>query len=310
MKSYITWLLILVATLLTSQVSLADESTEAVVQEPQKTERVLAEEWVVSFMTKHAPPGRKTYYADAQETKEDALARYASIAKDLIEVVYDPDNKPLFGGSNGRARTVSVMLAVALYESGFGKHVDFGIGKFGRGDAGKSWCLLQINIGSGRVWPGGWNLKESRPWKPGDDLKDRVQGASGPEMVQDRRLCFKEALRSMRMSFSACAGRPVKERLNAYASGSCAKGSKESRLRLTAAMKFWDDSKEARSKFKDENVKAQVVTDLSKREAATPVAQDSKKDPELKPATPQKAEKPTEVAPQAQRESVEVAPGS
>lgn len=274
-KVLLTWMLALAMSVMISGVSLADPGKGPLEVAPQKTEKEMAEDWIMGFMTKNAPPGRKTYYIDAQETKEDAITRYRSIAKDLVEVAYHPNNRPLFGGEYGRAQTISVMLGVMLYESGFGRHVDFGVGKFGRGDNGKSWCLLQINIGHGRIWPNGWNTKEHRPWQSGDKVEDRELGASGPEMVKDRRLCFKEALRAMRLSFGACSRNPVKERLNAYASGSCAKGGKGSRLRLTAAMRFWDETRDARQLFKDAPVSEQLLAELAQRNAPPAVIGES-----------------------------------
>jgi len=161
------------------------------------SEKVLAVQWIVGFITKHAPPGRKTYNRAAQETKPEALKRYDSIANDLVEVVYSATNPPIFGGSHGRARTATVMLGIMLYESGFGKHVDYNLGKYARGDNGGSWCLMQMNVGKGRAWAnaGGWNVKHNRPWRFGDKTHDITKGASGPEMIADRRKCFTEALR-------------------------------------------------------------------------------------------------------------------
>jgi hypothetical protein len=250
--------MLIVTLLLVSSVTFADTSTPIALETSEEAGEVSgrskAEAWALSFMTKYAPPGRKTFYAEAQETKEEAELRYEAIARDLVEVVYDPANRPLFSGSEGRTKTMAVMLAVALYESGFGKNVDYGVGKFARGDNGKSWCLLQVNVGAGRAWPMGWNVKEYRPWRPGDAIEDQVLGATGPEMVADRKKCFVEALRGMRLSFNSCASRPVKERLNVYASGDCSKGSKESRIRMTQALKFLDETKSKRT-FKDTDVR-------------------------------------------------------
>src|SRR4051812_20510026 len=107
--------------------------------------------WILSFMVTAAPPGRKVYYPEGQETKEEALTRYEEIAQDIVDVVYSPHTKPLFTGPNGRAQTVTVILSVMLHESAFMKHVDRGLGKYARGDHGASWCSMQLRIGDGKT---------------------------------------------------------------------------------------------------------------------------------------------------------------
>jgi len=231
--------------------------------------RELAIAWIMDFMSRHAPPGRKTYYVEAQETKVDALERYESIASDIVEVIYNKNTKPLFKGANGRARTVSIVLGIMLFESGFGRNVDFGVGKFARGDKGNSWCLMQLNVGKGRPWTraGGWNIVHERPWRYGDKKEDLIPGASGAEMVKDRRLCFTEGLRLVKLSFRSCRRRPFKERLNVYASGRCDWGAKGSRLRMTASIKMYKNSYHLRKLFKDDDVVTAVEDILVKRKA-------------------------------------------
>lgn len=108
-------------------------------------EQVIA--WIVSLITSVAPMGRKQYIQEATEAVEETEARYNSIAFDAMSVAYDPQEKPLFPGSRGRARTVMVILAASTFESSFRKDVDLGIGKLSKGDSGKSWCLNQIQLG-------------------------------------------------------------------------------------------------------------------------------------------------------------------
>ncbi len=234
---------------------------EAVRAEEETEDRARAVAWMVGFMVKHAPPGRKTYYVEAQETKEAALERYHGIANAIVDVVYDPTRKPLFGGSNGRARSATVILALMLFESGFMKNVDFGIGKYGRGDAGKSWCLLQINIGGGRTLK--WNTKHDRPVKTGDDPADIFEGYTGPELVADRKKCVGEAYKALRLSFNACQSMqlPLDQKLRVYGSGNCNGAVKESRLRMRAAVKFWDETHKTRG-FKDATLTAMVAKSL------------------------------------------------
>lgn len=234
---------------------------EPVVAEEEPQDRAQAVAWMVGFMTKHAPPGRRTFYPEAQETKEEALERYNGIANAIVDVVFDPTRKPLFGGSNGRARSATVILALMLFESGFMKNVDFGVGKYGRGDAGKSWCLLQINIGTGRTLK--WNTKHDRPFKTGDDAADLFEGYTGPELVADRKKCVGEAYKALRLSFNACQSMqlPLDQKLRVYGSGNCNGAEKESRLRMRAAVKFWDETHKTRG-FKDATLTAMVAKSL------------------------------------------------
>jgi len=304
MKPFVTWMLAIVALSLTLP-GFADEdkakaktATPAAKATPTMTTTTPVVDWIVGFMSRNAPPGRTTYYVEAQETKEDAEKRYRSIAEDLVEVVYNPKTKPLFGGSKGRSRTISVMLGIMLYESGFGRNVDYGVGKFARGDNGRSWCLMQMNVGKGRAWKdaGGWNVKHERPWRYGDKAEDIVEGASGPEMVEDRRKCFTEGLRLIRISFRSCRSYPLKERLRVYASGSCKYGAKGSRIRMGAAIKFFDNSREQRKSFVDAEVIKLVGVKIEKKEKAAAIAAAKKakeeaKDKRVAQKEPDEAEK-------------------
>jgi len=315
MKPIITLLALLMATFILPGVGFAEKAAEpdksaskaSEEDAPKKTEKELAEEWIISFMVKNSPPGRKTYYVDAQETKEDALTRYKSIAEDIVEVVYSPNTPVVFGGDHGRARTITVILGIMFFESGFGKHVDYNIGKFARGDNGNSFCMMQMNVGTGRTWKGagGWNIKHHRPWRYGDKKADIVLGATGPEMIADRRKCITEGLRLIRISFRSCRKRPLKEKLLVYASGKCdptiKAAVKGSRLRMTAAIKFWKESKVLWSEFADEPVKKQVVAMLADRaEKAAQLAAAEKK--KAKKEAEKKAEADKEKKPQAKKE--------
>ena len=195
------------------------------------TGRVLAKQWVVSFISRNAPPGRKTYYTYAVETREEALARYGEIAEALIDVIYDPEVRPLFSGPTGRARTASLLLGVMFWETGFRRDVDLGLGKDARGDNGRSWCLMQINIGKGTT----------------------PNGLHGEDLVTDRRACFTEGLRVIRGSFQACRRLPLEYRLSAYASGSCDKGQDKSKQRVGTGMQWYTNSRTLRL-FKDDEI--------------------------------------------------------
>lgn len=218
--------------------------------------------WILSFIVSVAPPGRKTFYPEAQETRVEAQERYESIAEDIVDVVYDPNTKALFRGSNGRSRTVSVILSIMLHESGFMRNVDYGVGKYARGDQGNSWCLMQLNIGAGRTLK--WNVKHDRPPRWGDDPADIFDGYKGEELVKDRQLCIREGLKILRLSFSSCRGLPLNQRLRVYASGSCENGAEGSAARMNTAIRWFQNTRDRRIEFKDSDIMQMVVAAQSK----------------------------------------------
>lgn len=207
-----------------------------------------ARQWIVAFIGKQAPPGRPTYFTHAKETKEEAEARHLAIADDLIDVVYHPDTKPIFSGERGRSKTVSLILGIMLWETGFRKDVDYGLGPYARGDQGKSWCLMQLNIGTGRT--PAWNLAENRPATDTDPEQDVHPGYLGTELVSERTACIGEGLKVVRRSFNSCRTLPLDLRLSAYASGSCSKGQDKSRQRVGTGMRWYTNSRDLRT-FKD-----------------------------------------------------------
>jgi len=192
--------------------------------------------WFLSFIVGLAPPDRHQYLPAARESTDEASDRYESIAQDVFDVVYDKSNPPLFKGNDGRAKTAAVVLSVMWFESQFRKDVDFGVGDRSRGDSGRSWCLMQIQTGSGRTWA--WNAAKNRFAEPRDPAEDVERGWTGAELTADRKKCILAGLRIARMSFNACAGLPVADRLRVYASGSCNKGARESEHRVGLAMRW------------------------------------------------------------------------
>jgi hypothetical protein len=209
--------------------------------------------WILSFMVAVAPPGRNTYIPEANETKDDAMARYESIAQDVAQVIWDTEEKPLFQGPNGRARTAALILSVMLHESAFRKDVDTGIGKLARGDGGRSWCLMQMNIGSGRTIS--WNKTKYRFAKDGDPVDEILPSYTGQMLVQDRKNCIRAGLHGIHGT--RCGGLPVREWLRAYASGSCEKGSTESRRRMDVAIAWYNNH---RPSFTDADILTAMAT--------------------------------------------------
>ena len=56
--------------------------------------------WLVAAMFAWAP------------ARQSERARYTEIASDLVTVVYDSDESPLFAGDGGRARTALVLASI------------------------------------------------------------------------------------------------------------------------------------------------------------------------------------------------------
>ena len=153
-------------------------------------------------------------YAQTAESKEDALARYESIAGDAAEVATDAEESPLFSGPSGRAQTALLMLSVASYESAYRKTVDDGDNL---GDGGRSFCLMQIRVGDGTT----------------------REGWTGKDLVAERTRCFRAALHILHGSFNICHTLPVEDRMSAYATGRCFENAAVSRSRIGRARSWW-----------------------------------------------------------------------
>ncbi len=149
------------------------------------------------------------------ESSAAARARYAGIARDVAQVVVDEEETPLFPGPDGRAQTALLMLSVASFESSYRRTVDDGIG---RGDHGRSYCLMQIRVGAGAT----------------------REGWTGPQLIEDRTRCFRAALHILRASFSACQKLTLDDRMSAYATGHCVAEATISRSRFARARAWWE----------------------------------------------------------------------
>ncbi|HTJ84565.1 MAG TPA: hypothetical protein VL400_22755 [Polyangiaceae bacterium] len=181
--------------------------------------------WLFEVMALVAPPDRaanEKAFPGYQETIEERRERYAAIAEAARDVAYDPNEKPVFGGKYGRARTAALMLAVAYHESGFMKDVDLGPcwrGKAGtstRCDSGRAACLMQIHVADGQT----------------------AEGYTREELFADRKKCFRSGLHLLRRSMSACSHLPEKHKLASYASGTCKGGLKDSESLMALYEKF------------------------------------------------------------------------
>ena len=187
--------------------------------------------WMVTLMISIAPPYTSDLKA-AVETREEMIDRYESIATDIVSVVYDDNEKPLIGGTRGREASSMEVLSIAFFESRFRKTVDKNLGKYGRGDNGNSWCLMQLNIGKGKT----------------------KEGWTGEELISDRKKCLTSGYHYMKMSFGACWNLPIKDRLSAYATGHCVKDNNESMHRVNMGLRWFAKA----PKLKDEDILAEL----------------------------------------------------
>ena len=129
------------------------------------------------------------------ESPSDRLDRYQNIVDDIVDVVMDPNEKPLFNDKYGRERTALMIASIAYHESGFDKDVDQGTK---RGDNGRSVCIMQVMT----------NMHNTR------------YNYSPEFLLSDRKNCIRAGLAIARSS--NCPG-TIHERFRNYTSGNCAK---------------------------------------------------------------------------------------
>jgi hypothetical protein len=153
---------------------------------------------------------------------DEQRARYSNIAEDAVRVAFDPMEPPLFKGDQGRARTATLLLAWASYESDFRQSVEVGQE---RGDGGDAWCLMQIHPEVGIALDGTGYRFDPR-------------GMHGDDFVRSRETCFRTALHMLRDSSRACSRLSGSDRFSVYATGACTENERASRLRFERAMNW------------------------------------------------------------------------
>lgn len=128
------------------------------------------------------------------ETQDEYAARRASMASDFVEVAFDPAEKPVFDGPDGRARTALFLMSIARFESGYDLRVDNGkqLGKQGEV------CSLQVMVDWRYVKGVGMVTKE---------------GWSAADLAADRKKCARAALHKLQVSQAICSD--AKSPLNA-----------------------------------------------------------------------------------------------
>lgn len=152
------------------------------------------------------------------ETEQEHAARMEQIAQDIVFVTYDPAEAPIIPlKDNARRLSTMLVFEVARHESSFYYNIDQNKGKKPRGDKGNSWCMMQINIGSGKT----------------------SQGWTGPEIIADRQKCIRAGYQYMKRSFGACRRYGQQYGLSAYASGTCNKAQNISKQMVNSGFYYF-----------------------------------------------------------------------
>ena len=186
--------------------------------------------WMMSILVTLSPLDRKIYHSNDVETPIEKKARLEQVSKDIIDVVFDEGERPLFEGPSGRLKSAVYVATWASHESGgFRKGVDDG---HNRGDRGSSWCLLQLHIGKGKT----------------------AEGWSGKDLIDDRKKCIRAGYHLMRQSMGQCKHMNERSAMAAYASGRCTAGITISQKRYDHMVRVF-----AKHPFKVLQVPAPVV---------------------------------------------------
>jgi hypothetical protein len=160
--------------------------------------------WILSVLHIIAPVKERTVYI-RNESATEMTARYELLAKQMAKAIQTRDK--LFDNDADGVKTAALVLSIAKYESDFDARV--ARGKL-RGDNGRSWCYMQMNIGNN---PLSYGPTEIRGWK-------------GADLVQDPTKCFIAGIETLRISMSACKYFKGAGQISAYTSGTCQNGEK------------------------------------------------------------------------------------
>jgi hypothetical protein len=175
--------------------------------------------WILSAMNVMAPPHRHHYEVLANESYEQADARYREIAEAIVDESFA--GTPVFDGRHARINTSMLVATMFVMESGLRRDVDLGIGSArlrhaGLNDFGRSWCMGQIMLGYKRM------VDPNDPDESVDtSIKTTPEGWTGPELVADRRKCVRATINALKRSMSTCWKLPVAQQLSVYAAGNC-----------------------------------------------------------------------------------------
>jgi hypothetical protein len=125
------------------------------------------------------------------EDEAETLARYESIASDVVEVVQRPDEPPLFADDDAeRTKTAMLVTVIAASEGAFWKRVDEGHCRATECDGGQAFTLWQFHPGMGLAFDGdGWRYD----WN----------GFHGRDFIADRKLAIRMVLHLLRGQHTA-----------------------------------------------------------------------------------------------------------
>jgi hypothetical protein len=163
--------------------------------------------WVLTLMLKAEPAHAQSPWRASYEATAAAIARAA-------------DQRPLFAGQDGAAKTAAVLVSVAWFESRFQPDAEGDKPKLADGTRGRarSVCAMQVHESNFAA------LKVTRA-----------------ELLSDVQRCFDTGLELLHVSFGVCRAQPLEHRLAHYCVGGngCTlptKGEDAHRMRLALAL--------------------------------------------------------------------------
>lgn len=170
-------------------------------------------EYIFTAMKSWVPPTSQCFW-NPNKTKyqsciDDATNHYHEVAQTIVEVVSEPDIQLPFTGHNTKVKTALLMASIASTESRFEKKVD-SCQKVG--DNGLAFGLWQTHSGRAAT-------------------------------CKDRASALKIAIKIVNESFDYCKRWPLRDKLAAYASGSCSnsRGIWHSRRKINRAINYLKD---------------------------------------------------------------------
>jgi hypothetical protein len=201
--------------------------------------------YILSLLLVLAPVRGPQVFGGYTESAGDRLARYTEIAVDMSEVIQTTPRLP-YQSPISMAQTAAQMVAIDWHESNFKYAVDRGLGKRGLGDHGHSFCLGQILIGK----------RKTR------------EGWTGPELVADRKKCFRVQLRVMAGSIGSCRSMGPYAALSQYAVGHCEPDNVKSRIRVSTAHQLLGSRRPPKDAAAKASRQAQLAAMPSEEKAA------------------------------------------
>lgn len=151
--------------------------------------------------------GGLCYWPVSQSCLDRANQHYQEIAKDVAEVVYEPNTKLPFDGADAKAKTALLMVSIASTESHFNKDVD---DCRRTGDHGIAFGLWQTHTPRAAT-------------------------------CNDRKQALRLAIGIVVQSFEACKDYPLIDRMAVYTSGSCHVNWRPSHIKMYRAFNYLKD---------------------------------------------------------------------